>query len=101
MLLSIAGLGEEKNGFERELTRTLFSVTRETDLKGWWRPDSQIGILFTEVGVLSPDALHQAQWILKRKVLTALQARFGNMATERIAISWSIFSKSFLVASGA
>ncbi len=101
MLLSLAGLGAGKTDFERELTRTLFSVTREIDLKGWWRTDSQIGILFTEVNVLSPDALHQAQWILKGKILTALQARFGDRATERITISWSIFPQSFLVARGA
>jgi hypothetical protein len=98
MLLSIAGLGTEKNGFERDLARTLFSVTREIDLKGWWRTDSQIGILFTEVDVLSPDALHEAQRTIKRKVLTALQERFGNKATECITISWSVFPESFLEA---
>ena len=96
MLLGIAGFEQsDKNGLVSNLTRTLFSLTRETDLKGWWRTDSQIGILFTEVDVPSPAALNEAQTLIKHKILTGLRARLGDTAADRIAISWSVFPKSF------
>jgi hypothetical protein len=96
MLLGIAGFGAEKDGFVKELTRTLFSVTREIDLKGWWRTDSQIGILFTGVDALSPPALDQAQTLIKHKILAALRAKIGDRVTERIYLSWSLLPESFL-----
>jgi hypothetical protein len=90
MLLGIADFEQaDKNGFVPELARTLFSVTRETDLKGWWHTGSQIGILFTDVDAPTPAALHEAQRVIKHKILAALRARVGDMAAERIAISWS------------
>ena len=99
MLLGIAGFEQaEKDGFVSELTRTLFSVTRETDLKGWWHTDSQIGILFTELDLLNPSSLNEAQRLIKRKILAALRARVGDVATELISISWSVFPKPFLAA---
>jgi hypothetical protein len=97
MLLGIAAFEQsDKNSLVSDMTRTLFSLTRETDLKGWWRTDSQIGILFTEVDVLGPAALNEAQTVIKHKILTALRARLGDTAADRITISWSVFPKSFL-----
>ena len=102
MLLGITGFEQsDKNSLVSNLTRTLFSLTRETDLKGWWRTDSQIGILFTEVDVLSPVTLNEAQTVIKHKILTALRARLGDTAADRITISWSVFPKSFLETPGA
>ena len=102
MLLGIAGFEQsDKNSLVSDLTRALFSLTRETDLKGWWRTDSQIGILFTEVDVPSPVALNEAQTVIKHKILTALRARLGDTAADRITISWSVFPKSFLETPGA
>jgi hypothetical protein len=97
MLLSMAGFEQaDRDGFVSDLTRTLFSVTRETDLKGWWRTNSQIGILFTEVDVLSLAALDETQRLINRKILTALRGRVGHLATECISISWSVFPKTLL-----
>jgi hypothetical protein len=102
MLLGIAGFEQsDKNGLVSNLTRALFSLTRETDPKGWWRTDSQIGILFTEVDVPSPAALNEAQTAIKHKILTALRARLGDTAADRITISWSVFPKSFVETPGA
>jgi hypothetical protein len=102
MLLGIAGFEQsDKNSLVRDLTRALFSLTRETDVKGWWRTDSQIGILFTEVDAPSPAALNEAQTLIKHKILTALRARLGDTTADRITISWSVFPKSFLETPGA
>jgi hypothetical protein len=97
MLLSMAGFEQaDRDGFVSDLARTLFSVTRETDLKGWWRANSQIGILFTEVDALSLAALDETQRLINRKILTALRGRVGHLATECISISWSVFPKTLL-----
>ena len=92
MLLGVTGLEQpEKSRFVGEIARTLFSLTRETDPKGWWRTGSQIGILFTEVDAVGPAALTEAQRTIKRKILAALRSRVGDTAAERIPISWSVF----------
>ncbi len=97
MLLGVERFEQaDKNRFVSELTRTLSSLTRETDLKGWWRTDAQIGVLFTEVDALSPAALYEVETVIKRKILGALRARVGETVIERIAISWSLFPKSLL-----
>ncbi len=52
-MLMLLGIGKIPHGFERDtVTRktanVLFSVTRQTDPKGWYRDGSVIGVIFTE-----------------------------------------------------
>lgn len=47
-----------KNNAEKKLLRTVGSITRETDMKGWYRRGSVIGIIFTEIDG-NPNAIRQ------------------------------------------
>ena len=52
----LADLQEFEDGFERhqiakKVGDTLSSVTRDTDIKGWYKYGSVIGVIFTEMVV--------------------------------------------------
>ena len=58
MLVDITKLsGKEHNEAVRNITAVLFSSLRETDLKGWYKTKSVIGVLFTEISDIDKDSL--------------------------------------------
>jgi hypothetical protein len=57
---------------------------RETDLTGWYRQDSTVGVIFTEVNVESADSIRE---ILQAKVGAALQAKLTTEEIEMIQVS--------------
>ena len=88
MLLDIAGLGGAwKNRYVRQIETTLSSVTRETDVKGWWLTGSVIGILFTEITAPTSEALIQTEKTIEAKVFAGLRKEMGSAVVERIALS--------------
>ena len=58
MLVDITKLsGKEQYEAIRNIAATLFSSLRETDLKGWYKTKSVIGVLFTEISDIDKDSL--------------------------------------------
>lgn len=81
MLLDITKLsGEEKNEAIRNVTAVLFCSLRETDLKGWYRNNSVIGVLLTEICDIDRDSL-------KNKIYRNLSDRLKFDQANRIEIS--------------
>ena len=59
MLLDIEEFEINKSKIIRDVTSALLSSTRETDIKGWYRHDSIIGVIFTEISNLDMDSIEQ------------------------------------------
>src|SRR4030066_1447795 len=59
MLLNIEEFEINKNIIIRDITSALLSSTRETDIKGWYRHDFIIGVIFTEISNLDMDSIEQ------------------------------------------
>ena len=59
MLLNIEEFEINKNQIIRDVTSALQSSTRETDIKGWYRHNYIIGVIFTEINNLDMDSIEQ------------------------------------------
>ena len=96
-LLVLLNVGELRvvNGDRERLTHeiivALSTVTRETDLVGWYRADS-VGILFTEIGTTTH--LESVVNPILKKVVEALNLHLGLAKACRIAISWHVFPET-------
>ncbi|MFH1148415.1 MAG: sugar transferase [Pseudomonadota bacterium] len=86
VLLGIDGLDRpgEKYKTVREIASVLFSTTRETDIKGWYRNNATIGILFTEFGRAGQSGILE-------KMADSLKTGIGPGRTKRIAMSCHCF----------
>jgi lipopolysaccharide/colanic/teichoic acid biosynthesis glycosyltransferase len=70
----------------KKIHQALWRATRETDIKGWYREGSVLGVIFTEIP-LTETAVVQ---ILSRKVNQALSAVLGVQASE-VDLSFHVF----------
>ena len=73
----------------RQIMAAISPLTRETDLVGWYKVDSVIGILFTEM-----DAACDPNLIVNpilAKVVPALNSHLPPAKASRITISWHVF----------
>src|SRR3989304_1388382 len=59
MLLNIEELEVNKSKIIRDVISALLTSTRETDIKGWYRHNSIIGVIFTEISNLDMDSIEQ------------------------------------------
>jgi exopolysaccharide biosynthesis polyprenyl glycosylphosphotransferase len=61
MTLNYGGIrdGETRNRFIRDALRSLSTITRETDIKGWYRRPSVLGVIFTEMNSLETENLQK------------------------------------------
>src|SRR3990170_7195128 len=85
MLLDIEELEINKSKIIRDVTSALLSSTRETDIKGWYRHDSIIGVIFTEISNLDMDSIEQ-------KILSKLYDTVGSSEeVNKIKISIHLF----------
>lgn len=88
MLLDVKRFSEsEKRAIIRTIEAVLFSSTRETDLKGWYKYDSVIGVLFTEICDLNRDSL-------RNKMCGNLCDRLELDQAKRIEISFHMFPEN-------
>lgn len=71
-----------------KLVSALASSTRETDLTGWYKDESVIGVIFTELGV--PDAKAALRPVLA-KVSAALSSHLGSDQMNEIHITMHLF----------
>lgn len=92
LLLDIDPAGEENGGRDRLIQQLLGAVTsfaRETDVRGWHREDSVVGLIFTELGDAEQE-LNAERFILAR-VQAALEQHLGSEKCRRIGVSWLRF----------
>src|SRR3989337_4155038 len=59
MLLNIEEFEVNKSNIIRDVISALLTSTRETDIKGWYRHNSIIGVIFTEISNLDMDSIEQ------------------------------------------
>jgi lipopolysaccharide/colanic/teichoic acid biosynthesis glycosyltransferase len=72
----------------QNILSSLSSSVRETDITGWFKEDSTVGVIFTEVG--APEAATFPDAILER-VLTALRQNLSSEEVDCIDITLHIF----------
>jgi lipopolysaccharide/colanic/teichoic acid biosynthesis glycosyltransferase len=75
---------EEKDTVIGKMAALLVSMTRDTDVRGWYKQGSILGIIFTEVNGI--DTYH-----LQRKLKDNLLAVLGAEKTRKIEISLHVF----------
>jgi lipopolysaccharide/colanic/teichoic acid biosynthesis glycosyltransferase len=79
----------EKKNVIKETVKCLVSMTRETDIKGWYHHKSIIGTLFTEIGHVSD--MHSMQNQLSEKLDANLRGVLSLEQRSRIPITWHVF----------
>lgn len=65
------------------------SAFRETDLKGWYRQDRVLGVIFTEYG---DTDLNSLMAILRSRIHSTLERRLGSAVLSGITISFNSMS---------
>jgi len=82
-------LTTEKNGkVLGKILSTLATSTRETDMKGWYKDDSAIGIMFTEMAI---DAKNLILSTMLARVSEALRDGLGLEQFNQVNISFHLF----------
>jgi len=72
----------EKNNTVNKIVQVLFSLTRETDIKGWYKHDSMIGVIFTEMDDIE---------VLREKIYSNLSYELAAEQLNKIEISFHVF----------
>ena len=81
----------QAEGFLQEVTSTLTSSTRETDLIGWYKQGEILGVIFTEVSLECPNPVTD---ILHTKVVAALREQFNPSFLSRLRITVHLFPEN-------
>jgi lipopolysaccharide/colanic/teichoic acid biosynthesis glycosyltransferase len=86
MLLNIEKIirNDAKREIVKKITHTLFSVTREIDIKGWFEYDSVIGIIFIEINGTDKNGL-------KEKIVNHLCTVLDDEQVAKIEITCHLF----------
>lgn len=71
-----------------QMTAALSLSTRETDIRGWYREDSKLGVILTELGSAEVSSALSTVFC---KVNTALRANLGMEQMNEIRISFHVF----------
>ena len=87
MLLNIEGCNTNKNRIISDVISALMSSTRETDIKGWYRHESVIGVIFTEIRNIDTDLIEQ-------KVYGNLCDSARSSEVNKIKISFHLFPEN-------
>ncbi|HEY3128381.1 MAG TPA: sugar transferase [Acidobacteriota bacterium] len=90
MLLDVEKLchTHKKEPFLAKILSVLSSSTRDTDISGWYKNNSIVGVIFTEIGVVDKSSIRNA--ILTR-VNTALNINLDREQIKKIHISLHFF----------
>lgn len=72
----------EKNKVVNKIVQVLFSLTRETDTKGWYKHDSMIGVIFIEIDDIE---------VLQEKIYSNLSHELAAEQMNKIEISFHVF----------
>ena len=88
MLVECQIPGDSRRHVAHEILATLSRTTRETDLKGWYKDGSTVGLIFTEIGPSDGRLIARA---LLTRVNDALRDRLTIEDIGRISISFHVF----------
>jgi len=73
-----------------QITSALTSVTRETDIIGWYLEESLIGVIGTEIGRAKPKVVQEK---MLSKVRLAFKESLGEERSAKICVSFHFFPK--------
>jgi lipopolysaccharide/colanic/teichoic acid biosynthesis glycosyltransferase len=95
MLLGLerVGVNGDRDRLAHDILAALGSLIRETDLAGWHKDSSVLGVIFTDLGG-AEDAAPLVRLILS-KVIAALNQHLGTHTSNRISISCHIFPEDW------
>jgi lipopolysaccharide/colanic/teichoic acid biosynthesis glycosyltransferase len=95
MLIDISAFNQiyEIEDTTHTIASILFSTTREIDLKGWYKRDAIMGVLFVEIQKTSDSILSASQEIL-HKISAQLSDALTPYRADRIKISCHVFPES-------
>ena len=90
MLVDAHGLPESRKAekFLRQLTSVVSSLTRETDVVGWYKENVILGVIFTEVSL---EGKRHITDILSSKVVSALHKELGRELSSHLIITLHLF----------
>jgi lipopolysaccharide/colanic/teichoic acid biosynthesis glycosyltransferase len=94
MLVDVKGVlaDGQKNRTLSKATNALLSVTRETDIVGWYLEDHLIGVIGTEVGEANPKTV---QNMMLEKVRGALSGALPQEKVSQISVSFHFFPEDW------
>jgi lipopolysaccharide/colanic/teichoic acid biosynthesis glycosyltransferase len=84
----------EKTILIRDIREILSTLTRDTDIKGWYVQDSVVGVLFTEIANIDDNFMSKAHQIIN-KCSRQLSVRLGADAYSQLDITWQVFPEEF------
>ena len=98
-LLMLADLNGFEDRFERHqiskrIGDALSSATRDTDIKGWFKYDCVIGVMFTDIAVKDKNIKHGHKH-LADKCSDSLGISLGEDELERVVLTWHVFPGQF------
>ena len=94
MLLDAHALFQNGNSGRllEQLTSAVLASSRETDLIGWYKQGSILGVIFTEVNLSEKNPITQA---LLGKVVKALHERVDRQYASKVVITAHLFPENF------
>jgi lipopolysaccharide/colanic/teichoic acid biosynthesis glycosyltransferase len=91
----------ERREIVKDITSLLSSTTRDIDMKGWYKHNESIGIIFNEISADNTKKLQGDQQYTLNKVWKNLTEYLGLARFGRLEISYQIFPGDFMVMSKA
>lgn len=98
-LMMLADLRDFEEGFERhavakKIGDALSLITRDTDIKGWYKYGSVVGVIFTEIAANEKN-LKFTQEHLADKCGNALETGLDELEFEKVVVTWHVFPGRF------
>ena len=90
----------ERREIIKDITSVLSSTTRDIDMKGWYKHNESIGIIFNEISSNTQNFQTDQQHTLN-KVWENLTEYLGLARFDRLEISYQIFPGDFVILSKA
>lgn len=103
-MLVLIGLKAFKGRAERErvtkdITLVLSSTTRDTDIKGWYKCNEFIGVIFNEISQCSKEGFNAGRQHTSKMIYEQLDGYLGEVIYNRLDIRFQIFPGEFLLPS--
>jgi exopolysaccharide biosynthesis polyprenyl glycosylphosphotransferase len=84
----------ERREIIKDISTVLFSTTRDIDMKGWYKDNEVIGIIFNEIASKTQNYQADQEYILN-KVWGNLRKYLGLARFDRLELSYQLFPKDF------
>lgn len=94
MLIDAHGLpeGRKSQNLLRELPSVISNSTRETDVVGWYKQNSILGVIFTEV---SMEGTQHITEVLSSKMTEVLREEFGRELLSNLIVTVHLFPEAW------